>query len=293
MEVAGVVIGGVGLAALFDSCMNTLEYVDVGRKYGSDYQKDALKISVLELRLARWKQRVSFSEKALAGFTTATTEQSSLVKSLLEQIQEDLESAEKTAKRYALPNHGEGSANLERLGAKFRELSLKRQKKTSIAMKTSWALRDKRRLDGLIVDITTSINSLEDVFPALGQPSPQKRKAVIEDVEELVQPAEVEEPDEASEPVIPVLQEITDGIDVQLHEAVDVAASQVARGDTYINIFTSNEARLHLGNYIASGYVGPLLSSDRHVRHANNVKTYDKARVHIGESFGGKHVFDD
>lgn len=293
MEVAGIVIGGVGLAALFDSCMSAFQYIDTGKKYGADYQKAALKIAVLELRLSRWAQRVSFSGPAPANYTAATADQSSLVENLLDQIKEDLASAEKTPKRYDLSSPGGGSVSLERLGAKFRDLSLKRQQKTSIANKTRWALKDKRRLDTLIVDITTSIASLEDVFPALGQPSPEQRQAVIEDVAQLVQPAEVQEPDEASEPVIAVLQEITEGVDAQLREAVDIAASQVAKGNSFSNVFTGNEARVHLGTYIASGYAGPLLSNDRHTYHADNVRTSETARLHIGESYGGKHVFDD
>jgi len=36
METAGLVIGGLGLAALFDTCMSAFEYIDTGRNYGKD-----------------------------------------------------------------------------------------------------------------------------------------------------------------------------------------------------------------------------------------------------------------
>ena len=46
-ELAGLVIGGAGLATLFDSCMNAFQYVDSAAAYGKDYQKAALRISPL------------------------------------------------------------------------------------------------------------------------------------------------------------------------------------------------------------------------------------------------------
>lgn len=296
MEVAGIVIGGVSAAALFETVMSAFQYIETGKKYGSDYQKAALRISVLELRLSRWAQRVHFSDTAApAGYVAATAEQSSLVEDLLEQIEEDLENAEKKSKRYALSNPSEtdGSVRLERLGAKFRDLSLKRQKKTSLVKKARWALQDKRRLDGLIEDITTSVNSLETMFPAIGQASSQLREAVIEDVEQLVLPAEVEEADEVSEPVIAVLQEITAGVDDQLREAVDIAAQRAETGDSYRNVFTSDEARAQFGDFIAKDYAGPNFLKDRPTRYVDNVRTTGKARIQIGNSLGGKHVFDD
>lgn len=301
MEVAGIVIGGVGLAALFDSCMSTFEYVDVGRKYGSAYQKAALKISVLELRLSRWGEQVHFSETLAEGSTAATTKQSAQVKAILGQIQADLEASRMTAERYALvesddeeaDQHVVGSVTLENLGAKFRDLSLKRQKKTSFRKKTLWALRDNRRLAGLISSIASGVEDLENVFSVLKQPSPQLREAVIEDVEQLVLPAEVEEADEVSEPVIAVLQDITEGVDDQLREAVDIAAQRAATGDSFRNVFTSDEARAQFGDFIAKDYAGPNFFKNRPNRYVDHVRTTGKARIQIGDNLGGKHVFDD
>jgi len=54
MEVAGVVIGSVSLAALLETCMSCFDYIDTGQKYGKDYQKFAIAMRGLELRLSRW-----------------------------------------------------------------------------------------------------------------------------------------------------------------------------------------------------------------------------------------------
>jgi hypothetical protein len=296
MEVAGLVVGGVGLAALFETCMNTFEYVDTGKRYGVDYQKAALKVSVLELRLSRWGQQVRFSETLPEG---STSDQSPQVEALLGQIQMDLEDACKASKRYVLPRGNEtgqqvaGSGNLESLGDRFRGLSLRRQNRTSLVKKTRWALRDKKKLDSLIDDIKGSVDSLENLSSAVSAPSPQQRQEVMKDVQELVQPAEIEEPEETNEPIIAVLKEITEGVDGQLREAVDVAATRVASGDSHSNIFTSDKARMIFGDYIANGYKGPVVLADRHTVTSNKVYTTGEAKVQFGNSYGGKSIMDD
>jgi hypothetical protein len=248
---------------------------------------------VLELRLSRWGQQVRFSE------TSPTSQQSTQVEALLGQIQMDLEDACKASKRYVLPKSNEpdqqvtGSGTLESLGDTFRRLSLKRQKRTSLVNKTRWALRDKKKLDSLIDDIKGSVDSLENLSSAISAPSPKQREEVMRDVQELVQPAEIEEPEETTEPIIAVLKEITDGVDGQLREAVDVAATRVASGDSHSNIFTSDKARVIFGDYIANGYKGPVVSADRHTVTSNKVYTTGQAKVQFGNSYGGKSIMDD
>ncbi|KXL50472.1 hypothetical protein M433DRAFT_132187 [Acidomyces richmondensis BFW] len=131
METAGLVIGGVGLAALFDTCITTFEYIDAGRNYGKVYQKAVLKLATLELRLSRWGSTVKFQDETVEAFNTATKEQCAQVKALLGQIQIDLEDAEKASKRYTLPqaqdaDRVDGSIKLENLTEKLRRIALQR-----------------------------------------------------------------------------------------------------------------------------------------------------------------------
>jgi hypothetical protein len=288
MEVAGVVIGGVGLAALFETCMSTFEYVDTGKKYGK-----------LELRLSRWGQHVRFLEDITGNSIVATAHQSSQVEGLLGQIQMDLEDACKASRRYVLPRPGEatpeekGSVRLESLADKFRYLALQRQERTPILTKTRWALRDKKKLCSLISDIRTSVESLEVLFPMTEPQSKQERQAVVEDVRQLLEPSEVEEPEEDAEPIVSVLQQVSANVDDQLREAVDISARHAASGDTFRNITTSNEARVELGDFVATGYNGPAPTEKRTNRIVDGLTTSDKARVRVGNTYGGKGVFDD
>lgn len=297
MEVAGVVIGGIGLVALFDSCMSAFELVDTGREYGSDFQKSHLRIRALENRLSRWAGRVEFSETPIAGLALATPDESLRVEDLLGSIQAELDRARKVSKSYALPEQADsraaGSATLQVLADRFRDMSLKRRKRTSVAKTALWVLKDKKRLDRLISSITSGLDDLEDVFPALVSPSQQHNKAVIDDVEQLVQPAEVEEPSESSEPIIEVLKEITAGVDDQLRSAIEAAAKLASGNSISIkNVLTSDTARVQIGKYIASDYKGPM-STDIVTLSINDMRTDGSARVQVGDIYGGKNLMDD
>lgn len=114
MEIVGIVVGGVSVAALFGTCMETFEYIDNGRKYGTGYQKSFLKTAALNLRLARWGQ-VHFTDDAEASRSADATEQAKHVHAILGQIQADYECAAKASKRYVLPQSNESIEETEGL----------------------------------------------------------------------------------------------------------------------------------------------------------------------------------
>ena len=53
-EAAGLVIGGVGLAALFSTSVECLDYISLGRNIGKDYQLSATNMILLKVRLYAW-----------------------------------------------------------------------------------------------------------------------------------------------------------------------------------------------------------------------------------------------
>lgn len=55
-EVAGLVIGGISLAAIFDQCITIIKYVDSGKDCNEDYQDAALMLTLLGGRLNRWER---------------------------------------------------------------------------------------------------------------------------------------------------------------------------------------------------------------------------------------------
>lgn len=107
MEVAGIVIGGVGLVVLFDNCMNAFQCIDAGRKYGKDYQEAALKVSLIQLRLARWRKTVDIVEDTSRihrqkDISFASEDGVEIVRDLLESIQIRFHEIEKASMRHGI-----------------------------------------------------------------------------------------------------------------------------------------------------------------------------------------------
>jgi hypothetical protein len=53
-EAAGLVVGVVALAGLFNNTVECFEFVQLGRTFGKDFQTSQLKLDSARLRLSRW-----------------------------------------------------------------------------------------------------------------------------------------------------------------------------------------------------------------------------------------------
>lgn len=285
--IASLVIGGVGLLSMFDSCVNAFNYVDAGRQYGTDYQRAAFQISLLQLRLTRWKKSVDIREN-LDGISDkvqrASDEEVASVKELLGHIQYDFEVAEESSKRYKLKNpppaeQGTEAATLETLSNRVRDMSLRQQKSSSVIQKTRWALHDKKKFDRLVEDLGSNINSLVTLFPAVSE---QQVQLAQTELGEIIQPSEIEEPEEA----VRILRETSEGVDPQLVAAMQ-HASAAAGGYFYNRMTTEGQAQGQFGTYFAPGQY-----QKGHKGNAtfNDVVATGSARAHYGDNVGGPYV---
>ena len=53
-EPIGLTIGGLGLAALFSTCIECMDYFHLGQNYGKDYELSLTKMILLKARLNAW-----------------------------------------------------------------------------------------------------------------------------------------------------------------------------------------------------------------------------------------------
>jgi hypothetical protein len=290
METAGLAIGTLSLAALFETCMTCFDYIDTGRQYGKDYQRFVISMRSLELRLSRWWD--------VAGLQTNKTRVSEdaerHIKDLLGEIHSDLQEAQERAQKYNNPTMtDDGSARLETLADRFQRRANIRQKRTPLVNVIKWALRDQTKCKRLVKTIKNAVEELEGVLPQTAPDSQLAHQAAVEDAEQLVQPAEVEEPAEASAtPVIEILHDATDN-DPVLQQVLEIVAKQASSGDEIRNIFTSDKARVALDDFIASEYKGPAPVERQRRRVVQDVKTSGEGRLQVGKTYGGKGVFDD
>jgi hypothetical protein len=292
METAGLAIGTLSLAALFETCMTCFDYIDTGRQYGKDYQRFAISMRSLELRMSRWWD--------VAGLQTTTTCMSEdaerHIKELLGEIYSDLQDAQERAQKYNNPTMtgDDGSARLETLAERFQRQANLRQKRTPLGKVIKWALRDHTKCKRLIKTIKNAVEELEGVLPQTAPDSQLTHQAAVEDAQQLVQPAEVEEPaaEASATPVIEVLHEAADN-DPVLQQVLEIVAKQAGSGDEIRNIFTSDKARVALDDFIASDYKGPAPVERKYRRIIQNVTTSGEGRLQVGTIYGGKGVMGD
>ncbi|CAK3818241.1 Hypothetical predicted protein [Lecanosticta acicola] len=304
-EVAGLVIGGVGLAAMFDVCMNAFDRVESGKAYGKDYQEAALSLRTLQLRLARWRETVEIvedSSQANYGVPVASQAQAELLGDLLGSIEGKFKDAEKAGKLHkfknptAPPPPADGSWTINALEEKVQTMSLERQKKTSVAQKTRWVLHDKKFFSEVIATLTRQIKDVEELFPANQYPVQQTAltkyvqqdgNALTKATQELVPPSEVEEPEVAAA----ALLKATAQVDPQLKEVLNQIV-QNKTGHTYGNLTLTDQAKALRGTFVASDYDGPR-DIKGHQNKYGDTHASDQTKVHEGDVYGGRYILDD
>ena len=183
-EAAGLVLGTVALASLFNTCADCFKLIQIGIQASPDYQKTVIEISVLQLRFARWGEAINVSELHLPEAEQRTLE------GLLNQIKDVFAKSEHISRRYQrtanedeLPVYdavNDMEPMQRNLFMKLRDMakppkpkdreSKPRTPKAPIGMrltrKVAWALYTKGDLDTLIAEICRLIAHLEITFPA-------------------------------------------------------------------------------------------------------------------------------
>lgn len=295
MEVAGIAIGGIGLVALFDNCMNAFHCIDSGIKYGRDYQEAALKVSLLQLRLVRWRHTVEIVEDRSGAsrpknIPVASDHEVEIVRDLLESIQNRFKEIERASKRHGLdspiPKATQPAVpSVEVLTTRMETLALTRQKTSSFSQKAKWALHDKRKLTGLIQSLDEFISDLVNLFPGTQD---QQMLLAKNDAAAIVKPSEIEEEDDnlvASS----ILNKASQEVDPELKRALEAIAQGKGR-HSFGNTVIRDSAMVQQGDYVGEGYRG------RQLYGTHSFGTLDvsgTSRVQQGDNYGGKSVFDD
>ncbi|KAK5687328.1 hypothetical protein LTS10_001466 [Elasticomyces elasticus] len=296
-EIAGLIIGGIGLAALFDSCMQALEYVNAATDYGTQCQRLMLRLSLLHLRLSRWGATVHIVESgpdnlSSCSLLVASQAEAETIRELLGEIFGLLKGAREAATRYKLGSQNEddhmntsNSANINALVEATRFIASSRQKQATALQKARWALHDEKKLRRLVEDLTSLITDLVELFPA--SHSAQQALASI-DAAVLMSPSDVAE--NSRDQVLAregLLRENTSVVDPLLAGAVAEVAT-VDRRHALIYALTVEDARMHNGDFVSEGASVVGYGHDYH-----GVLASGRSRVLNGNRYGGKSVLDD
>lgn len=184
-ETAGLVVGVVALAGLFNNTVECFEFVQLGRSFGKDFQTSQLKLDSARLRLSRWGKSLDLDEDVRNTASLQGRFGSGLnikhAEVLLGQIVELLARAEGVSNNYksrtapqddslAVYNpQTELDPAMARLHNKVRQLAIERQNRSGVRQKAKWALYQEKQFRRLIEDITELVDSLVELFPATQQ----------------------------------------------------------------------------------------------------------------------------
>jgi hypothetical protein len=287
-EVFGIVAGALSVAALFNNCVDCFEYIQLGRHFGRDYERCQLKLKIAQTRLSRWGKAVDINQDPRFATISPADASTLQVQSVLEEIGLLFQSVAKASKRYELSAKQEDlilyqdtdiRPVFQRVFGRLETVVRQRQKETSLMKKAAWALYDGKNFDKLVEQITGFIDDLENICP-------------IESACRQLAQLEIAEVDDE-----PSLKAISDGatdIDLVLAEAAGQKAEGIAMKIHVGTIGTQDTARVRVGNEYDENVLGRgLVVTDQTITSVDIIDAKGSSAVHIGNTYGGRGIFDD
>ncbi len=197
-DVAGLMLGTVALASLFNACIELVERFELGRQHAYDYQIACTKVALLKARLSAWGVSVGidkpgYEHPALRQNWTAEQE---VISRSLYAIKEIFENTSLLAEKYRLTSKRSRtfrsvvSHQVNELPSEPGNSTNPKHSATAWAVlrkQTIWAIHDKQKFDGFIQDISFLIVNLEKV-------TGRTIMATLENDLELVKPPQTPEP---------------------------------------------------------------------------------------------------
>jgi Prion-inhibition and propagation len=295
MEFAGFVFGVAGLLGTFTACVDCFDFVRVGRSLGPDYQTAVIKLDVVRLRFTRWGAAAGIAQ---GDESTATVQLKSrlaspdedfeTIKRLLGEILRLFQESEKTSKKLALKDpaaetraDGIEDKTIHNLHEAMRNLALRRQKRSTLSQKMSWALHRKRDLNNLIEDLTELVSLLVELAPMKPQQELCRTELAEIDTDQNVAVLD----DVLHEPI----GENSTNIDDLLQEQVTETIRQ-RRGTMTTAVWKRSKvgdgSNVRQGNNVASDYRGEI--PDQEGKYVVEDSELGKNVVfHQGNNYGG------
>jgi hypothetical protein len=208
-EILGTVASVISIAGLFTQCLNAVALISAAKRTDKDLRKLTIKLSIERCRLYTWGETLgltmpdSDSKTTLAALEKAQF--ATLVKDTLEMILELFENTETLKKRYGCaqdcgkgldPSKATSSSNLPSstlvedhdpnldlaTGFSYFHMSApsdlktpsrEKETKATIVKKVFWVIQDKKKFDGLIKELRSFIDSLQEITKALSSATRQ------------------------------------------------------------------------------------------------------------------------
>ncbi|KAF2682903.1 hypothetical protein K458DRAFT_419142 [Lentithecium fluviatile CBS 122367] len=272
-ETAGLVIGAVSLTTIFTTCVDCFEYVQLGRNFGKDYQRSLLKLDIAKLRLSRWADAANESHNQYR-VPVGTPAEAQKVEEILGEIVACFADAERVSQRFKTKSNNSTELQVYDIDAdldpslrtmhdKMRELALRRQRRSTVRQKTTWALYEKKYFDRLISDVVQLVDGLVQLFPATRL---RQSELIVEEAQEIESQSALPEIEAAAEDVDSELvfsvqralaaqgshkftgNTVTGEADAQYGDQYARGAQHTGPGHSFVENTASEKAKTHYGN---------------------------------------------
>ncbi|KAK6524193.1 hypothetical protein TWF694_005853 [Orbilia ellipsospora] len=281
-EIAGLVIGGLGLATLFSSVIGLCECVRFGKSFGQDYETALTRLSIIKLRLSRWAAAIQDQDE---DFTTS--EDGQHASKILERIKHLFEEMQKLSLRYpgsvALYDPlGDTGNEVRNLVSAITKIVKQRQKRAGLFRKTVWAVYDKEKFKELLDEVTSLVDGLVGLFPSEKHPGfVQKQECLCdEDLDVLTS---------RSKTKLSTLADAASGADQALGSRIEMRLGITKH--LYFKNKISGRAKVKFGNEYLKGskMEMPMVTSGN--IYKDNVIS-GEAFIHFGDTFGGSSFLE-
>jgi hypothetical protein len=167
MEPIGLAVGLLGLAGLFNTCLDVLEKVDSWKDFGSESRSLAAQFKAHKLRLEQWGQAVGFEQQGLLDEHSKLLDDPrtlSIVKELLFAIKNICGYDDNT-----LPQPAAGVDNKPIKDQIFIRHDHVHTPLESKRRKLSWALRNKAKRIAQVEQVASLVENLYCLVPINGE----------------------------------------------------------------------------------------------------------------------------
>ena len=176
-EVIGTIASALTIASLFKVCVEAFDVVQAVQNQPSDLKKIALKLNIEKCRLYIWGQAMGLTSITEPRQQTSldSCPYPELISETLELILDLFRDSHKLGSKYgcamvesasSVANYGPRSTVTRQLNASFDNFKIMPKasaKRTPLAKKTSWAIRDRKKFGILIDEAKALIDGLQDI----------------------------------------------------------------------------------------------------------------------------------
>ena len=169
MEITGLVIG---VAAVFNVCIDVLERIDSYRDFGTDSGQTVARFEADKIRLQEWADDVGISDGKMRDMHHNRLDRPeivSVVKTILYYIRELFDATEHTQAQLRLPANIADSTSLALHGPFRSDMKAKRKAHSSISVRSGigWALKSKAKFITQVEKFEVLVDKLYALVPPI------------------------------------------------------------------------------------------------------------------------------